>query len=329
MVNIKKVLITGGNSFLGSHLADKLTKEGINVSCLVRKTSDLSSLKQCPAEVCCAEMSDDKQLAQVLQNIDAVFHIAAVKRAKTKKEYFDINETATENMVKACIKSGSVKRFIYISSVAVSGPSQNGEPITENTPCNPITYYGASKLAGEKAVEKYMNKLPSTILRPPAIYGPRDKDIYQFFKTINLHIKPLFTGGKRFFNLTYVEDVVNGIILAAKSEQAAGKTYILCDDNHYTQEFVLATIAETLNKKPVTIYIPQWLFMSIAYLNEGTSFIAGSAALLNRQKAKELLAINWLCNPVKIKKELGFTGSFSLKEGIKKTYEWYKENKWL
>lgn len=329
MINIKKILITGGNSFLGTHLAEKFIDEGAKVSCLVRKTSDTSYLNQCPVEICCADFSDGKQMEKTLKDIDIVYHIAAVKRANTKKEYFDINENATETLVKACIKAGTVKRFIYVSSLAVSGPSEDGNPITEESPCKPITYYGASKLAGEKITEKYMNKLNSTILRPPAIYGPRDKDIYQFFKIINYGIKPLFTGGKRFFNLAYVEDVVKGLILAAKKEEAKSQTYILCDDNHYTQEFVQTTIAEVMDKKPLNIYIPQWIVRSIACLNDGISLVTGVSAKLNSQKANELLAKNWLCSPHKIKKELGFTGSFSLKEGIQKTHEWYKKNKWL
>lgn len=330
MRNFKKILITGGNSFVGSHLAYTLKNKGITPVCLVRKTSDIKHLKECNADICCAELSNKADLDKALEGIDAVYHIAAAKRAKTRQEYFDINQICTRNLLEACVNSKSIKRFVYVSSIAVTGPSPDGYPMTEETPCKPITYYGESKLAGEKEVQKFMDKLPAVIVRPPAIYGPRDKDIFIFFQIIKkAGIKPVFTGGKKFFNLAYVEDIVKGLLLVIEKEEAIGKTYILCDDNHYTWEHVEDTIADVLKIKAKRILIPQFIMFFLGYLNDGISFITNKPAALNRQKAKELLSKNWLCNPHKIKKELGFTGSFSLKEGVQKTYEWYKDNNWL
>lgn len=325
-----KALVTGANGFVGSHLVEGLLSKGYHVICLVRKTSNLRWLSGLNVEYVYADISEKESLKNVLKNVGFVFHVAGLTKAKTEEEYFKANYQGTKNLIEACIEDNpQIKRFVYISSQAAVGPGKDDQPLDETAPCNPVTDYGKSKLEGEKIVLEFSLKLPVTIIRPPAVYGPRDSDILSFFKVANKGFKTLFGKGESYLSLCYIEDLVDGIILAAESPKAIGQIYFIADDQIYSWGEAFQIIAKVLNKKTITLRIPKSFLYTIAFVSENIARLLGKPTVINVQKVREITQKYWLCDVSKAKRELGFSPKYPLEEGAKKTVKWYKEKGWL
>jgi nucleoside-diphosphate-sugar epimerase len=333
-----KALVTGANGFVGSHLVEGLLSKGYHVICLVRKTSNLRWLSGLNVEYVYADISEKESLSReagsfgknVLKDVDFIFHVAGLTKAKTEEEYLKANYEGTKNLLEACVKDNpQIKRFVYISSQAAVGPGKDDRPLDETAPCNPITDYGKSKLKGEKIVLEFSSKLPVTIIRPPAVYGPRDSDILSFFKVANKGFKTLFGKGESYLSLCYIEDLVDGIILAAESPKATGKIYFIADDQIYSWREAFKIVAKVLNKKTITLKIPKAFLYSIAFISENIARLLGKPTVINMQKVREITQRYWLCDVSKAKRELGFSPKYPFEEGAKKTVRWYKEKGWL
>jgi nucleoside-diphosphate-sugar epimerase len=328
-------LVTGANGFIGSHLVERLLSEGKIVKCLVVKGSDISFLQKLNIEI-----FDYSEIKKAFEDVDIVYHLAGATKARTEEEYRNANFILTKNIIDSCLKfAPNIKRFIHISSQAVAGPSLNGEPVTEDMPFNPLTWYGKTKLEAENYVMSFSskgestscgkNKLPVTVLRPCSVYGPREKDIYTYFKLVNNRVITFVGGKNKLMNILHCYDVVDGMILASENENAVGKIYFLSSDKAYTWEEMSETIARILKKNCIKVVVPLWGINIIANFSE---FFAGAIkkpALINRQKVFEIKSDYWVCSNQKAKTELGFQQKISLEEGIRNTIEWYKKNKWL
>lgn len=325
-----KALITGSNGFVGSHLVEALLYRGYEVSCLVRKTSNLRWIEGLKVSFVYGELIDKESLKKAVEGQDFVFHLGGLTKARDKKDYYKANHLGTKNLVEAVSESNpDIKRFIYVSSQAAAGPGKDMTPLNEDSPCNPITDYGKSKLMGEKAVLAYKDKLPITIIRPPGIYGPRDTEIFIFFKLIKNHIKPLFGFRENYLSLVYVKDLVEGICLAAESEKAVGQIYYIANEKPNSFFDAEDFIQKALNVKTITIRIPICLFIFSAFLSQLLSSIKGKASSFNPQKAREISAQYWICDVSKAKEELGFNSKYTLEQGAIETVNWYKQNGWL
>jgi nucleoside-diphosphate-sugar epimerase len=184
-------------------------------------------------------------------------------------------------------------------------------------------------LEGEKIVLEFSSKLPVTIIRPPAVYGPRDSDILSFFKVANYGFKTFFGKGESYLSLCYIEDLIDGIILAAESPKATGQIYFIADDQIYSWKEAFRIVAKVLNKKTITLKIPKVFLYAIAFVSENVARLLGKPTVINVQKVREITQKYWLCDVSKAKRELGFSPQYPLEEGAKKTVRWYKEKGWL
>jgi dihydroflavonol-4-reductase len=329
-MTIGKALVTGANGFVGSHLVERLLSRDYRVISLVRKTSNLRWLSGLKVEYVYADISEKDSLKNVSKDVDFVFHVAGLTKAKSKEEYFRANYQGTKNLIEACVEDNpQIKRFVYISSQAAVGPGKDGQPLDETAPGNPITDYGKSKLEGEKIVLECSSRLPVTIIRPPAVYGPKDSDILSFFKVANKGFKTLLGKGESYLSLCYIEDLVEGIILAAESPKAIDQIYFIADDRIYSLREAFEIIAQVLNKKAITLRIPNIFLFMVAFISENIFSLLGKPTVINMQKAKEITQKYWLCDVSKAKRDLGFSPKYRLEEGAKKTVRWYKENGWL
>jgi nucleoside-diphosphate-sugar epimerase len=325
-----KALVTGANGFVGSHLVEGLLSKGYQVICLVRKTSNLRWLSGLEVEYVYADIKEKDSLRDVVKDVDLVFHVAGLTKAKTEEEYFKANYEGTKNLLEACVKDNpQVKRFVYISSQAAVGPGKDEKPLDETAPCNPITDYGKSKLEGERIVLEFSSKLPVTVIRPPAVYGPRDPDILSFFKVANKGFKTLFGKEESYLSLCYIEDLIDGIILAAESPKGIGQIYFVADDRIYSWREAFGIIAKVLNKRTITLRIPNIFLFTMAFIAENIFRLLGKPTVINIQKVREITQKYWVCDVSKAKKELGFSPKYKLEEGAKKTVRWYKERGWL
>jgi len=265
-----------------------------------------------------------QSLLDVVSDYDYIFHLAGLTKARSADEFFHINTKGTENLIKAVAeKNSKLKRFVYLSSLSAAGPSTNGTPLQEDSSPSPVSNYGRSKLEGEKAVLKYKDLIPFTILRPPAVYGPRDKDLLIFFKMLKKGI--FLDWGKCYYSLLYVDDLIQGIILSAESREAEGKIYFLSDNKLYTNDEIANEISSALNTKVMRLRLPKFIMPFCSFIGERTN----KHGIINRDKMRELAYSHWICDSEKAKKEIGFIPKVGIKEGIKWTADWYRIQRWL
>ena len=297
---IMKVLVTGANGFIGSHIVEELVQQGFDVTCLVRKTSNLKWLSGCKTAFVTCDMSATADFGDAVRGCDAIVHSAGVLRARNKERYYDFNQRTTGRLAEAALKHNpSLKKFIYISSLAAQGPSKdaacgNPEPGAEN----PVTDYGRSKLAGEKELDILRGKIPCTILRPAAVYGPRDKDIFIFFKLVSLGLRPMPLK-ERYLQLLYVKDAARAVSFALKDGPGGFNIYPLAEKTVYGWEEIGKIIARAVGKKTIPLPLPGAAFRAASILAEFASIFTSRPAVLNRQKVDELLMPFWVCDTSK------------------------------
>lgn len=323
-------LVTGATGFIGSHLVEALLQRGVHVRCLLRKTSDLKWLKGLPVERTYGDCSDKTSLKGAVKGVDLVFHLAAVTKAVKEKTYFEINALGTKNLIQACLDNNPrIQKFIYLSSQAAAGPCRNGNKKKESDLCEPVSPYGQSKRMGEELALTHAQELPLLILRPCAVYGPRERDFFNFFKLISKRIKLYLSGQVQRISLCYVQDVIQAILLAAESQTTSGEIFFLSDGNDYSVKEVLDLIAQTMDIHALRIRVSKRMILGIAFFSEYFSKISQKPSLMNKGKAKEMVQEDWTCDITKVKTILGFQPQFQLSEGIRLTYHWYKNEKWL
>lgn len=325
-----KVLITGATGFIGSHLAESLHAKGYQLRCLVRKTSNLHWIRHLPVEYVYGDLFDEQALNTAVKNIDYIYHLAGVTKAKSKEEYFKGNHLATKNLLEIVLSSHSnLKRFIHVSSQTAVGPTLSGLSVDETTPFHPITTYGISKMEAEKECLALMGKLPITIVRPPAVYGPRDKDVFEFFNTMNKGLQPMIGFNNKTVSLIHVKDLVDGMIVAGENPNGLHQTYFISSERFYNWKEVGEITSRVMGKKAIRLRIPEPGVYAIAAVSEVFSFISRKPVLLNLEKAKDIVQNAWTCSIAKAQRELGFRESFTLEEGIKNTIAWYRDQGWL
>jgi nucleoside-diphosphate-sugar epimerase len=326
----KTALITGANGFVGSHLAEGLLDRGYQVRCLVRKTGNLRWLSGLEVEYVYGNIAEKDSLKAAVKDVDIVFHCAGLTKAKNREEYFKSNAEGTGNIVEVCLEENPrLRRFVQVSSQAAVGPGDDQQPLNEEAPCRPITHYGESKLEGEKIVWEHLSKLPITIVRPPAVYGPRDTDILGFFKVAKSGFRVSFGMGQNFLSLVYVKDLIEGIILAAESPRSIGQIYFIADDKIYSWKEAFEIIGGVLNKRTIPLRIPKSLVVFMAFLSESFCKLLGRSAAFNVQKAKEITQRYWILDVSKAKGDLGFHPKYHLEKGAEETVRWYREMGWL
>jgi nucleoside-diphosphate-sugar epimerase len=319
-----KALVTGATGFIGSFLAEALLKRGYEVTCITRSTSDLRWIEHLDVKYIACDLADVDACAEQVSGFDYIFHLAGRTKATKEEEFFLANAICTANLARIAVeKNSGLSRFVYVSSLAAAGPSSDGMPLKEDREPTPVSFYGKSKLEGEKSVIRLRDEMPITIVRPSAVYGPRDTDFLVMFRMIKKGLFPYL--GKGQYSMLYVEDLVDGIILSAEKKQAEGKTFFLSDEMVYTNGDIADAISAALERKPLRIRLPLSLVPFFALLGEKVN----KKSIINSDKARELRFSNWTCDAGKARSELGFSSRTSLMEGAKWTADWYRIHRWL
>jgi len=323
-------LVTGSTGFVGSHLVEKLLERGYAVRCLIRKTTRLEYIKDLPVEFVHGDFDDMESLRTAVAGIDYVFHVGGVTKSKDKEGYFRGNHLTTKNLLTSVAECNhSLTRFTFVSSLTAIGPGDGAGPVVEATPYHPITTYGRSKMAAEKECLARASEIPITIIRPPAVYGPRDKDVFAFFNSVNNHFVPLAGFGRNILSFVHAYDLVDGIIAAAEHPKGIGQAFFITNEEVYDWESMADIAGNVLGKRALKVHIPAFVLFTIAAVSESIARIGGKAALINIEKARDGVQRNWTCSHKKAYDELGFKTRLSLEDGIANTIEWYKRNGWL
>ncbi len=320
-----KVLVTGASGFVGSHLAEALSKLGCDLYLLLRPTSRLNLISELKYTPVTGSLGDLKSLEDILPQMDYIFHSAGLISARSLNQYMVVNRDGTANLLEMAAKYATrLKRFVLISSQAAAGPSREHKLRTEADAPTPVSDYGASKLAGEEAALAFKDRIPITIIRPPAVFGPRDTDVFVFFKYVKLGWMLKFGGKEGFVSLAYVRDVVDGTIRAAFNDKAAGETFFITSVEDISQWEVQQLIADTIKVdiRPLRIPVPILkLVSSLLGSNDGFP--------LKKDKVRELEHRYWVCSSAKARALLNYEPTCSLQQAIADTYQWYQDQGWL
>lgn len=322
--------VTGGTGFIGSHLVERLLSRGYTVRCLVRTPKKLGFLKGLPIEIFEGDLFSGAALEQGIKGATHVFHVAGVVAAKKKEDFYRYNRDGTRNIVEITARvNPNVKKFVYISSQTAVGPGDGTTPVSESTPTRPITTYGKSKLASEQEVFKFKEKIPVTILRVAAVYGPRDTATFDYFKSAHMGLELMIGFRDTYVSLVHAHDIVSGIVQAGESENSAGKIYFLGSEKFYTWSEIGYVTRHVLNKKLLRIRVPKPFVFVVAGISGFISSFKEKPSVLNFEKAYDLIQDNWCCDITKAKTELGYKQEVTLEDGVRETVKWYLDNKWM
>ncbi|MBI3990492.1 MAG: NAD-dependent epimerase/dehydratase family protein [candidate division NC10 bacterium] len=324
-----RVLVTGGTGFIGSHLVEALLQKGYHVVCLVREKGNLRWLKGLPVELAVGDLTRPDLLAGVIDGLDGIYHLAGVVRAAHPGVFQVVNHFGTRNLVEACLQARHpLSRFVHVSSQAAAGPSDSGPPVAEeHEPC-PIYPYGQSKLQGEREILFRKDCLNVVVVRPPVVYGPRDRALLTMFRLVQRGFCPLVGKAELRFSFCYVEDLVQGLLLAGESGGPSGRIYHIASEGAYTWEEVGEAMAAALEVRAWRVRVPHRLLALLVPLLEVWGRLSGKPALLDRGLVTAM-ARSWILDISKAKRELSFVPRFDLKEGIQRTIQWYRKEGWL
>jgi nucleoside-diphosphate-sugar epimerase len=321
-----RILVTGGTGFTGSHLCERLIRDGHQVRTIARKPATATHLARLGVEVISGDIQDFDTTLKATKNVDKVYHIAALYRQESvpRRMFWDINVTGTENLLKASLSNG-VARFIHCSTVGVHGGITR-PPANEDTPYSPGDHYQESKAEGEKIAIQFMrhNQIAVTVFRPAPIYGPRDLRFLKLFKAIHNRRFWMIGSGNVFYHLTYIDDLIEGILLCGNNNGAVGRIYIIGGNEYVTLNTLVALIAEVLAVRPPVGRIPLWPVYALGYGCEAICRPLGIDPPLYRRRI-DFFRKNRAFDISKAKRELGFEPKTDLKTGIGLTAKWYQK----
>ena len=325
-----RVLVTGGTGFVGSHLVELLIAKGYPVTCLVRDPQKLRWLRGLNVPVLQGDCSDPASLVSAVRDVSSVVHIAGLTKAKHTRDFYRVNHLGTKNILEACARHNPrIKKFILLSSLAAAGPSRDGTPVRASDPPNPVSDYGKSKVRAEEETAGYKNVFPVVILRPSAVYGPRDRDMFELFRWAARGVTLEISGGERYINPCYVGDLAAAILGAMEQQTASGSIYFVAEKRQYSWSVFRETLLSTGDVKAVNIKIPYAAAYLIGLLTEWGDHFRTEPSITSRQKVVEAHQKYWVCDVNTIRKDLGLIPDTSLQQGLQLTWQWYRDNNWL
>ena len=309
---------------------ERLAAAGARLRCLVRASSSLRYLPRDGIELVQGDLAAGTGLDEAVEGAAVVAHIAGITKALSEAAFYQGNLSATENLLRACERqAGSPPRFVHVSSLAAIGPSPGLAPLDEDAAPHPLTWYGHSKLAAESAVRASALAGRSVILRPPVVYGPRDTDVFEVFRSVAKGMMVRIGREESYFSYIHVKDLAEAVWLAVSSEGVAGRTYFVANRDPVSWTAFARTAAEVMGRRVRSVWMPPQLAYLAGWCAEGVSRLRGKPGIVSRQKIIEARCRYWTCDPARAALELGFQPARSLREGLEETLAWYKDSKWL
>lgn len=323
-----KALVTGGTGFVGSHLIDRLIAEGDEVTALVRSPARAAGLGECGVRLVPGDLHDAEAMRQAAAGQDVVYHVAALVGARTEVELVHANRDGTANLVAAVEDRSPGARFVLVSSLAAAGASERGRPRDAGAAPAPVTMYGRSKLASEAVVRS--SRLSWVIVRPPAVYGPRDRDNFlALFRLARFRVCPIFGDGTQELSLVYVTDLAAALRQAASSEGSVGQAYFVNHPELVTSGQLLRQIGELVGARVRLIPLPRAIATTALGIASGVAGLLNRKTILHPDKVHEFYQPAWTSDPGPLIRNTGWVPEFDLARGLGATLGWYREQGWL
>jgi nucleoside-diphosphate-sugar epimerase len=321
-----KVLVTGGTGFVGHHLIDALLRRGDSVTALIRTPSKAAGLAERGVRLVAGDLGDTASMAAAARHQDVVYHLAGLVTARNEAEFLAVNRDGAARLA-AAAAGVSQARIVLVSSMAAAGPVARGGRLIGTEPAHPVTAYGRSKLAGEEAIKA--GPLPWTIVRPPAVYGPFDAEMFRLFKAAKLGVVPLFGDGAQELSLVYGPDLASALVAAGASPATTGGTYYACHPEILTSGRLVAEVGNAVGMKPKLVHLPRWSATLALGLISGVARIRGRATLLTPEKAHDFFAPAWTADPGPLETAAGWRAERDFESGAAATADWYRSAGWL
>ncbi len=320
-----KILVTGATGFVGGALTRKLIENGHCVKALVRKRSYTEKLKQLGVELIEGDVRDKKSVEKAVADAGRVFHIAALfRQARFKDEvYWDVNVSGTKNVLKASYSAG-VEKFIHCSTVGVLSHIEH-PPADESFPYSPGDIYQKTKAEGEKLALKFCKEenFDVAVVRPAMIYGPGDIRLLKLFKSIAKKRFIMIGSGETLAHFVYIDDLIDGFLLAADSDKSMGEVFIIASEGPITLNNLVGMIAEELGVTLPKMHLPVKPFQVLGTICETVCKPFAIEPPIYRRRV-DFFTKDRAFNIAKAEKVLGYRWKVGMREGIKRTIAWYR-----
>lgn len=339
-----KVLVTGASGFVGHHLSQALVARGDDVTCLVRKSSNVERLKPLGVTLAYGDVTDPSSLAPAVAGKAVVYHLAGRIKSLRRQQFYEVNEEGCRNVAQACAAQSSPPVLVSVSSLAAAGATSNSHLRVETDAPHPVSDYGRSKRAGELAIEPFADRVPITIVRPPIVVGEGDLPTLALFKMVKRMGVHLAVGWRSHrFSLIHAADLASLLILAAERGErlappspaddqavhAQGYYFAACDE-HPTYGELGKKIGEAMGRRfTLVIRFGPGMAWVVAAVSEAVAQMLRVPFTFRLDKFREAIAGSWTCSPQKAFDQLGFRVETPLLDRLRQTYEWYCREKWL
>jgi nucleoside-diphosphate-sugar epimerase len=321
-----KALVTGGTGFVGGHLIDALLRAGDSVTTLVRSPSKAPGLAERGVRIVAGDLDHAAALREAARAQDVVYHCAGLVAARDEAGFLAINRDGTERVL-AAASEVSDAHFVLISSLAAAGPSPRGGRRASDEPPAPVTAYGRSKLAGEQVVRA--GKLPWSIVRPPGVYGPRDREFLRVFKAVRLGWVPVFGAGTQQLSLVFAPDLAEALAALGRNSNTAGGIFYPCHPEVVSSAELASTIGRVMGRNVRIIPLPRWVAGATLGLTSTAARLTGGTTLLTPDKANEFFAAAWTADPAPLSAATGWRATHDLASGAEATAAWYRAAGWV
>ena len=325
-----RILVTGATGFTGSHLARFLLARGHEVQALVRDSSRARDLAAAGIALKAGDLRDSQSVHTAVGGAEVIYHVAAIYRQAgvPADTYHEVNALASKHVVEAAARAGA-RRVVHCSTVGVHGDVEH-PPANEDSPLNPGDVYQKTKLEGERLARRAGEQLgiEVTIARPSGIYGPGDRRLLKLFRGVARRRWVTLGDGKIYYHLTFIDDLVAGLRLCGTHPAAANRTYILAGGEVTTLNELVALVADVAGVPQPTWHLPVWPFWAAGAACEAVCAPFGIEPPIFRRRV-DFFTKSRAFDITRAREEIGFAPRVGLREGTRRTLEWYRTEGWL
>jgi nucleoside-diphosphate-sugar epimerase len=309
------VALTGATGFIGQHLTEHLAADGWRIRALSRRRS--TGQPRAGVTIISGTLEDTDSLNRLVDGADVVVHGAGAIKAADSATFHRVNAEGTDRLAKACADQPGQPRLIYVSSLAARSPE--------------LSAYAASKRAGEVAVAAHGDRLNWTVLRPSAVYGPGDKATLSLFRCMKFGVVPAPNLNNARLSLIYVDDFCAAVARLLAAPPASGATFEIGDAREagYSWREIAEAAAPHLKRRPICVALPKPLILLAAMINAALAKGSGAPRMLLPGKVNEIYHPDWVCRENLLAELIDWQPKIMIDEGFKRTFDWYRSNRWL